>query len=361
MFNAGGVYGELSAELGFSNDEQKKQQFFSQLQKLNVGYDQYDSTVVDFVKRASDVVVKAWSDCMASTTAGVHASLKFTGDPHDLLLQLKYQPINEKAPTANVRIDAPANVTCSLPSHNAAVSVSVVGSTVRCTRTKGTPGAIVLTSDTTIFPDSTLQFPAAFIYTDRTGKSYATCDTIEEVKNGKNALGEAERLPDSSDDIGGGKSSTSLALEAPVGYQLTNVAPHCQRLDCNNPCAFVRGNDPGNVQWTIPNRRAETHPSTNSCRVTVWLSGTKQKVVVGIDRVKNPIGLTLNYGKSFSVEFPSNALDAKLYCNASGNQRIFSLSDVQTQGDQIYLRAVRPSSTGQIMDLAVLPFDRDDP
>ena len=61
------------------------------------------------------------------------------------------------------------------------------------------------------------------------------------------------------------------------------------------------------------------------------------------------------------MEFSSNALDVKLYCNANGNQRIFSLSDIQAQGDQIYLRGVRHSSTGSIMDLAVLPFDRDDP
>jgi hypothetical protein len=83
----------------------------------------------------------------------------------------------------------------------------------------------------------------------------------------------------------------------------------------------------------LPSRRAELHPSTDGGRATSSLTGTRQKIIVGVDRIKNRVQLILTYGKPISVEFPNNAL--KLYCNANGSQRILSLSDTQKEGDQI--------------------------
>lgn len=350
------VYEGAPVSLGLSNDQTKNDEFFSKLEKLNSGYEQYDSTVVTFIKKASDVIVKAWSDCISnSPVAGVRASLRFTGNPRDLIVELSYKPINNNVPVARVKLAPPQDVRCEAPDNAAGFGVATSGKSVRCTRKEGEPGAIVLSSDTVVYPDSTLSFPAALIRTNLSGRPYAVCDVFEDVRSGNDALDVPESLPNSSRDLGGGTPTASVGLEVPVGYELTNVQTHCQKLDCDNPCAFVRGL--GNVVWTIPKRKAEMSVSTDSCRVSVWMSGTKQKVITGIDRRKHPSPLNLLYGRTFSVEFPSNALDVKLYCNAGGNQRIFSLSDIQKEGDQVYLRGVRQSSTGKIIDLAVAPYD----
>jgi len=208
-----------------------------------------------------------------------------------------------------------------------------------------------------VFPDRTLSIQAAVIRADLTGKPYASCDVFEDINTGSVTLDKPEDLLPSSKDIGGGTRGTSLSLQVPLGYQLTNVLAHCSKLEGDNPCMFVRNGDTQNIQWTIPKRRAELHPTTDSQRVTVWLSGTKQKEIVATNRVKHPRGLTLVYGRRFSVEFPGTAADVKLYCNAGGNQRIFSLSDLEKEGDQIYLKGVRNSATGKVMDLGVQPFD----
>jgi hypothetical protein len=353
-FTAGGAYGVYSGELGLSGDEQRNQEFFSKLEKLNTGYEQYDSRIVNFVKTASAVIVKAWTDCMAGA-AGIGVSLTFTENPRDMFVDLRYRPINP-GPNPSVTITAPSSVSCELP-RNHKISVPEAGVVVRCMRKVGEAGAITLASATVIFPDKTLRFPTAVIRQDLTGKSYATCDVFEDIKTGNDTLGEPETLPNSGDDMGGGKPSTSVALEAPIGYHLTNVKAHCTPLDKPDACRFVRAGDNSDIQWTIPNRKAELHPTTDGPRVTVFLSGTKQKVIEGMERRKHPASLPLTYGKNFSVEFPTSAADVKLYCNASGAQRIYSLSAIQQEGDQIYLRAVRQTSTGKIMDMAVLPFE----
>lgn len=344
------VYEGAPLSLGLSNDQTQNNEFFSKLEKLNAGYDQYDQTVINFVRTASAVIVKAWSDCMGGSGGGIKASLKFTEEPRDLILDLRYQPIDSNSTKAQVTLDVPDSVKC--PSKT--VTVPNVGTNVRCARKTGQPGAIILSSSTVINPDKTLRFFAALIRQNLTGKPYARCDIIEEIKNGKDVLDPAGEGMTSGDDMGGGKNSTHLSLEVPVGYRLTNVQAHCVKLDGDNPCAFVRGLTPS---WTIPDRRVDANPTTDSDRVTVSLTGTKQKVIPGTDRVKHPSPLSLVYGKIFSVEFPNNALDVKLYCNASGDQRIFSMSDIQKEGDQIYLRSTQQGVTSRILNLAVAPFD----
>lgn len=347
------VYEGAPVSLGLTNDDQRNQEFLSKLEKLNSGYEQYDSATVTFVKTASSVIVKAWSDCMTNTSiSGVRASLKYTGNPKDLIVDLRYQPINN-VPSARVKIGVPRSIKCEKA--NQAISITIAGTAVRCTRSSGESGAVVLASDTVVYPDKTLNFPEALIQTNLSGKLYARCDVFEDIKNGQDTLEAPESLPDSGRDIGGGTPSTTLGLEVPPDYELTHVRTHCQKLDCDNPCAFVRGLD--NIVWTIPKRKAQASVSTDSCRVTVWMSGTRQKIVTGVERKKHPNPLVLTYGKKFSVEFPTNALDVKLYCDVAGSQRIFSLSDIQREGDQIFLRATRQSSTSRIMDMAVSPFD----
>ena len=353
-FTTGGMYYGISGELGLSNDEQKNQEFFSKLEKLNTGYEQYDSTVINFVKTASPIIAKAWSDCMDGV-AGLSASLKLTDNSKDIIVEMRYKPIDGKT-NARVTLHTPEYVRCQMSGKNSSVSVTNSGLVVPCIRKTGDPGAITLASDTVIYPDHLLRFPAVTIRNLLQGK-YANCDVFEDIKNGKDTLGPPEKLPNVGGDMGGGTPTPGpVALEAPPGYYLTNVAPHCEIREKPDACNFVHHGDPGDIQWTIPNRKAEIHPSTDGPRVTVWLSGTKQKIEVGVDRLKHPLPLLLYFGRSVSVEFPDRALDVKLYCSAKESQRIFSLSDLQKEGDQIYLKGIRKSPTGQIMEIGVLPF-----
>jgi hypothetical protein len=353
----GVVYDGVPVSIGLSNDQQQNNEFFSKLEKLNAGYDQYDSTVVNFVKSASAVIVKAWSDCMSvSEGGGVRVSLKFTENPRDLILDLRFRPIDNNTRQARISLDLPAFIKCAVPGGGRNLTIGNVGTIVRCTRANGDPGAILINSDTQVLPEKTLRFFAALIRDVLTGKPYARCDVFEDVRNGQDTLGEPEQVLTGDDFGGGGIQSRHLALEVPIGFRLANVVPHCVSLD-QDACRFVRTFEPQNVQWTIPGRRAEFDPSTDGGRATISVTGTKQQVISGTQRIKHPLPLALAYGRNFSVEFPTSATDVKLYCNATGSQRIFSMSDLQKEGDQIYLRAVRNSSTGRIMDLAVAPFD----
>jgi hypothetical protein len=86
--DSGIVYDGAPIKLGLSNDQNQNNQFFAELDTLNSGYQRYDSHVVNFVKTASPVIIKAWSDCMSENAAGVQASLIYGGptrssiDPH---------------------------------------------------------------------------------------------------------------------------------------------------------------------------------------------------------------------------------------------------------------------------------------
>jgi len=201
--------------------------------------------------------------------------------------------------------------------------------------------------------------PTAIIRVPRTGQKFADCDVIEEIKNGKDTLEAPETMADSGSGFGGGTPAplNPIVIEAPFGYVLTSVAAHCKPLGPPDSCHFVHGGDNPDIQWTIPSRRAELHPTSDGPPAFSWLTGAKQKISVGIDRNKHPVPIALYYGKNVGVEFPNNALDVKLYCNATGGQRIFSLSDIQKSGDQLYLKATRTSPTGRIMDMAVLSFE----
>jgi hypothetical protein len=351
--DSGIVYEGVPMKLGLSNDQQQNEQFFAQLDTLNSGYQQYNSSVVNFVKTASPIIAKAWSDCMNAQGGGIHASLKFTGDPHDLLLALSFQPIDQ-TPRAKVKLGVAAGLKCTGGNDQTVTVPSNVTTVVRCARSNGNAGTLVLSSDTKVIPDNSLPYsPIRFPLTG----PYGTCAVVEEIKNGHDVLGPPETISTGGVDIsGGGPVSTNLHLEAPEGYRLGNVQKHCQKLAEDNPCAFVIPTAEAPWNWTIQDKSMDWNPSNNSGRVTVWVTGSKSKIITGFDRRPNG-NLSLAYGKAFSVEFPNTALDVKLMCQASGSSRIYSLSDMATNGEQVYLKAIRPSSTSRIFDLVVAPYE----
>lgn len=351
--DSGIVYDGAPIKLGLSNDQQQNDQFLSQLDTLNSGYQQYNSSVVNFVKTASPVIAKAWSDCMNAQGGGIHASLKFTGDPRDLLLSLAFQPIDQTN-KAKVTLGVGQGLQCK-GGNDQTVSVrSNVTTVVRCTRSNGSAGTLLLTSSTKVIPDNSLPYSAI-----RFGLSgpYGTCAVVEEVRNGHDTLGPPETISTGGTDIsGGGPKSALLHLEAPDGYKLANVQKHCQKNAGDNPCAFVIPTAEAPWNWTIQDKSMDWNPSNNSDSATVWVTGSKAKIVAGFDRRPNG-NIALAYGKAFAVEFPNTALDVKLLCQAGGSSTIYSLSDVSTNGEQVYLKAIRQSSTGRIFDLVVAPYD----
>jgi hypothetical protein len=340
------IYEGAPVSLGLSNDQQTNEKFLSTVESLGTGYAQYDSRVIDFVKTASAVITKAWADCMASDVGGVHASIVYTGEAREFVVNLRYKAINNSVNAARVGLSPPSSVKCSQTS----VSVKVAGEVVRCTRSSEQAGAVLLSSDTVVYPEKTLR--VAGVKFDRSGSPYATCTVVQELKNGQDSYINAEPLV-SGNDMGGGTPSTSLVLEVPQGYRLSNVQPHCVKLNGDNPCAFVRNWE---ITWAVPGRKAEAHPTTDSDRVTVSLTGTKETIVIGTAPQANPVPLRLAYGRNFSVEFPRLAVDVKMYCDAQGDQRIFSLSDIERKGDQIYVKGQRESPTGRIVDMAVRTY-----
>ncbi|NOJ46069.1 hypothetical protein [Bradyrhizobium archetypum] len=351
--DSGIVYDGAPVKLGLSNDRQQNDQFFSQLDTLNSGYKQYDSSVINFVKTASPVIAKAWADCMNAQGGGIHASLKFTGDPRDLLLSLAFQPIDQTQ-KAKVTLGAGQGLQCKVGNDQTVSVPSNVTTVVRCTRSNGSAGTILLTSKTKIIPDNSLPYSA--IRFPLSGP-YGTCAVVEEIKNGQDTLGPPESISTGGTDIsGGGPKSALLHLEAPDGYKLGNVQKHCQKNAGDNPCAFVIPTAEAPWSWTIQDKSMDWNPSNNSDSATVWVTGSKAKIIAGFERRSNG-SVALAYGKAFSVEFPNVALDVKLLCQADGSSRIYSLSDMATKGEQVYLSGIRQNSTGRIYDLVVAPYD----
>lgn len=343
------VYDGAPVKLGLSNDQQQNEQFFSKVDALNSGYEQYDTSLVQFVKSASPVIAKAWSDCMSAQGAGINASLKFTGNPKDLLLNLAFRPIDQTK-KATLRIDAPKGLRCGKPTISILSNVSTV---VRCTRGDGAAGAILLSSAIRVVPDNSL--PYSRVRFPRSGP-YGTCAVTEEIRNGKDTAVSPETVSTGADISGGGPQSVALHLEVPDGYLLGDVQEHCTKNAGDRPCAFVIPQPVNNPPFTIAGRSVDWAPSNNSDSVTVSITGSKSKVMPGFDRKPNG-SIKLSYGKSFSVEFPNTALDVKLQCDADGNSRIYSMSDVEAKGEQIYLKGIRQTATGRVFDLAVAPYD----
>jgi hypothetical protein len=345
------VYDGDPITLGLSNDQNHNNQFFAELDTLNSGYQQYDSHIVTFVKTASSVIIKAWSDCMSENAAGIQASLKFTGDPHDILLNLTFHPLS-LTPRAVVNVEVSRGAHCGEPNNQTVSVSSAVTTIVRCTRTNDNAGTIILTSSTKVVPDNSLPYGSTRF---PLSGPYGSCAVVEELANGNDTYGPPEPISTEGVDIGGGgPRSTRLTLDATAGYKLTNPVKHC--ASNTNPCAFVVPLAEAPVTWSIPDRAVNWSPSNNSDSVTVWITGTKSKIIPGFNRVPNGT-INLSYGKAFSVEFPNTALDVTLTCKANGTSRIYSLSDVSTHGEQVYLKDIRQGNTGKLYDLAVAPYD----
>jgi hypothetical protein len=287
------------------------------------------------------VITKAWFDCM--NRRGIHASLQFTSDPHDVFVSIAFYPLDQKT-GVNVRLGVGDGLQCNGGGNQNVIVLSNVATVVRCTRTSGNGGAIILTSDTLIEPSNSLSYSPVKL--PREG-SYGNCNVVEEIKNGHDTEGESEPIETGGQDISGGRPvSTSLHLEVPTGYKLTNVHKICRKNAGNNPCAFVipKAEDP--ITWTVQDRRVDWNPSNNSDSVTVWITGVKTKINPGFDRRPNGT-VNLSYGRTFSVEFPNTALDVKLQCQGNdGGSRIYSLSsDIGTNAEQVFAKVPRDVSS----------------
>lgn len=186
---------------------------------------------------------------------------------------------------------------------------------------------------------------------------YGTCDISQEIKNGKDVDGPTESISTGGTGIsGGGPTSASLHLEVPPGFRLGDVQEHCLKNVGDNPCAFVIPQPVGNPPFSIAGRPVDWTPSNNSDSATVWITASRTKVIEGFDE-KSGGSIKPQYGKTFSVAFPNVALDVKLKCEADGDSRIYSLSDMGSKGELIYISGVRESTTGKLFDLAVAPYD----